>query len=1183
MKKNSALLTFLLFFGSALWAQNMKLEFVENKGQWGDQFQYKCSSGSGELFVHNNAITYLFAEQGAWDKMDAHKHNPAKNPVTIKMHAYKMNFIGCNNAKIKASKFAPHYYNYFLGADTSKWKSHIYPAMALDFEQLYPGIDLHFASADNNPKYDFIVHPNADPAQIKLGFEGVDKLSIDKKGNLIIKTSLGDIKEMSPEVFQYINDQKTQVPCQFVVQGNTVSFKFPEGYDRSKILIIDPTIVFSTYSGSTADNFGFTATFDDLGNMYTGGLVSTINGGVYPVTLGAFQATYGGGTTTSGGGYPCDIAVMKLNSTGSAVIYATYLGGSDNDQPHSLVVDRFYNLVIAGRTYSNDYPTSATAYDRTHNGQADLVITVLNSTGSALVGSTYLGGSADDAVNFSAVPTEGGNLKHNFGDDARSEVIVDNVGNIYCAASTFSSNFPTQNPIQSTLGGGQDAVIVKLNNNLSSLLFSTYLGGSQDDGGYVITLNQAQSSFFVGGGTMSTNFPTTSGTYRSSFIGGSTDGYVVKILNAAPFTLQRSTFIGASGYDQVYGVAIDGADNLYFMGQTLGGGFPVSAGVYSNPNSSQFVMKMDNNLTSPIFSTVFGSGTSSTTNISPVAFIVDTCQNIYISGWGGVLGGIEFPTAGTTTGLPVTPSAHKSTTDGHDFYFIVFNTDATSLLYATYYGGNTTVAALGEHVDGGTSRFDKNGIIYQAICAGCGGNSFFPTTPGVISPTNASRNCNLGALKIEFGIGPAVSRAEPFPTNKGCAPLTVEFKNKSINAKSFVWDFADGSPTSTSAEPTHTFYKPGTYRVRLIVHNPDACLKAKVYDTSYLDIIVDSNSIAADFDAVILDSCVAPFEVRFANTSTFGTSGTASFVWDFGDGSTPYTGATPPVYNYAKTGTYTITLVMNDPLACNNPDTIKKTITIDSKRLRVSADIPDALCAKNGAVKFTSSTQNASSILWDFGDGKTSTEFNPTHTYDTGTYWIKVYVFNPGACNTSDSFFKRIVIKSGAKADFDFTPKIPIENDSTYFKNLSQNALSYLWIFGDGAQSRAKDPAHLYKKTGTFRTCLVAVGFENCNDTICKDVSALVVPRIDVPTAFTPNNDQVNDILYVRGAAVESMDFRIYNRWGQEVFRSNSMEVGWDGTFNGKPQPMESYAYVLNATFINGESETKRGNITLLE
>jgi hypothetical protein len=169
---------------------------------------------------------------------------------------------------------------------------------------------------------------------------------------------------------------------------------------------------------------------------------------------------------------------MKINSTGTTKVYATYIGGSDNDQPHSMVVDKSNNLIIAGRTYSTNYPTSATAFDRTHNGGADIVVTILNATGTGILGSTYIGGSSDDCVNFDADEFKGGNLKHNYGDDARSEVIVDNTGNVYVTASTESTNFPVQSPIQASSGGQQDAVLVKLNPNLTALLFSTYLGGT---------------------------------------------------------------------------------------------------------------------------------------------------------------------------------------------------------------------------------------------------------------------------------------------------------------------------------------------------------------------------------------------------------------------------------------------------------------------------------------------------------------------------------------------------------------------------------------------------------------------------------------------------------------------------------------------------------------------------------
>lgn len=1187
MKKFYLLLLSVFLLPLCISAQGSALlEFVANKGQWENKFEYKCISGSGDIYIHKDGISYVFAELGAREKFDAYKHGILKEPFTIKYHAYKMLFVGASTqTHIVPDKIQNHYYNYFLGNDSTKWKSNIHPALALDYKELYQGIDMRISSENSNPKYDFIVQAHAQPEQIVLAFEGINRLSVDKEGNLLIHTSIGTIKELKPYAYQYIQNQKKEVACRYRLNKNRISFDFPKGYDQSAQLIIDPTIVFSTFSGSTADNWGFTATYDDAGNMYTGGLVSLIAGGTYPTSLGAFQTTYGGGTSTSGSLYPCDMGIMKLNSTGTTKIYATYIGGSDNDQPHSMIVDKLGNLIIAGRTYSNNYPCSATAYDNSYNGKADIVLTVLNPAGMGLVGSTYIGGTNDDGVNYDAEEFKGGNLKHNYGDDARSEVNIDKSGNIYLTASTFSTDFPTQNPIQSTLKGGQDAIVLKMNSSLSTLIFSTYLGGTNDDAGYVLTLNKAESSFFVGGGTMSTNFPVTSGTYRSTFWGGSTDGYVVKISNGPTYTLQRGTFIGASDYDQVYGVAIDRNDDLYMMGQTLGGGFPVSAGVFSVPNSSQFIMKMDNNLNAPIYSTVYGSGSPTVTNISPVAFLVDTCENVYISGWGGLLGGTSFPNVGTTTGMPITTStAFQTTTDGSDFYFIVISKNATSQLFGSFFGRSATNPLLGEHVDGGTSRFDKNGIVYQAICGGCGGPgaaaTAFPTTPGSLSPTNPSSNCNLAALKISFEMGAVVAKATADPNDTGCAPFLVNFKNASTNAKIFTWDFGDGSPTSSLKEPSHTFMTPGVYTVRMVAHNPDACIE---YDTSYITIIVDDNMIDADFNFEIIDSCTAPYQVRFTNSSKYGHSGTATFTWDFGDGSPKFVGKNPPVHNYASKGYYSVMLIMSDPDACNSPDTIIKTFSIDSRFLKAASSFPDVICTKAGAILFSNSSTNATSVLWDFGDGTTSTELTPTHLFDTGTYWITLIAFNTSACNTTDTFKQKITVKPGALADFDFDPKIPIENDSTHFTNRSKFARSYLWIFGDGTNSYMEHPSHLFTKTGTFKTCLVAYGPENCNDTLCKMVSAEVVPRIDVPTAFTPNGDGKNDVLYVKGAAVQSFEFSIYNRWGEMVFQSNSMEQGWNGTYKGTPQPMETYAYILKATFINGETYSKRGNITLLE
>jgi gliding motility-associated-like protein len=1177
MKKSYLLYLLLLLQPTLSKAQNPTLEFVRNEGQWSGDFLYRSLSGTAGVFLQQQSVTYLLAEPGSVDKIDAFKHgHTAVNPV-IKQHAYRVSFENSRKPAVKEQKALAHYYNYFLGKDPAHWKSRIHPCLAVDYTELYEGINVHFSSESGNLKYDFIVQPQADASQIKLKIEGANKLSL-KKGNLIIGTSVGDIQESKPFVYQYINDQRRDIACNYILKGDVLSFEFPEGYDHNEALVIDPTVVFATFTGSTSDNWGFTATYDPAGNLYAGGLVS---GTGFPVGLGAFQTTYKGGSSSTGSFYPCDMGIIKFNATGTTKIYATYIGGSDNDQPHSMIVDADNNLIIAGRTYSSDYPVLTPAADASYNGKADLVVTKLNADGTALLGSTFLGGSGDDCVNYNADEYKFGGLKHNYGDDARSEVLVDRSGNVYVTTSTFSDDFPTMNPIQSARAGGQDAVLVKLNANLSALLFSTYLGGSSDDAGYVLGLNKAQNEIFMAGGTQSSNFPSTSGTYQPGFLGG-TDGYILRISNGPSYTIARGTFIGTSNYDQVYGLQLDANDDVYVMGQTLGGTFPVSAGVYSNANSSQFVMKLNNNLSAPIYSTVFGSGNSAKTNISPVAFLVDTCENVYISGWGGNLSISTVPaTIGTTTGMPVSSTAIQPTTDGADFYFIVLGKNANSLLYATFFGRNSSDARYGEHVDGGTSRFDKSGIVYQAICGGCFGTgpavTAFPTTAGSYSPLNPSPNCNLAALKIEFDLSAVKADAEVYPSAKGCPPLTVNFTNKSKNATTYTWNFADGTPESNLKEPTHTFYTPGKYKVRMVAHNPNACIE---YDTSYLNISVDSNGIRPGFEFTVQDSCKKPFKVSFVNTSTPGAN-PPSYIWSFGDG-TSFSGTNPPVHEYSTDGAFFVTLTMIDTGACNSPDTFRNTVYIENKFLKAAADIPDALCSRAGGILLKNTSSNAQRVFWDFGDGTTSTETSPMHVFDTGVHQIMLVVYNDNSCNPSDTIRKKITVRPGATANFIYQPTLPNPNDSIKYTNMSKDALKYLWMFGDGATTTVEHPSHMFKKTNTYKTCLVAYGYQGCNDTLCKMVKAIIVPAVDVPTGFSPNGDGINDVLYVKGAALTAVELKIFNRWGQLVFETTTAEVGWNGTFNGAPQPMESYAYVLNATFIDGSTVTKKGNITQL-
>lgn len=1186
---------FLVVIAQNAFAQS-PIEFIENQGQWDSWIKYKATTPGGEVHLENDGLRYILSEETNWLKVDSFHHGQLTVAPTLKFHVYKMTFEGANlQHGIQGLKKQNNYYNYFLGNDPAKWKSGIHPYYALDYNSLYTGIDMHLTSENQSLVYELYVQPNADASQIKIKYDGPDRMSI-KNGDLIVNTSVGKIIERKPVVYQYINDSRVSVACDYNLKGNTLTFDFPNGYDHSKLLIIDPTIDFwASFTGSTADNWGFTATYDDTGNFYMGGIVNcldpvtgSLGTGSFPVSPGAYQTVWGGGQGVSGVQFGSDIGIMKLSPDGHNRIYATYLGGIHNERPSSMIVDGSGNLVITGRTLSPNFPVTSGAVQSTIHGGSDIFVTKLNPAGSALVGSTFMGGSGHDGVNFDSTEYGYGHLKYNYGDDARGEVQVDGAGNVYVAGSTQSADFPTTpSAIGTTLTGFQAGVVFKLNSTLTSMLWSTYINGNGDDAAYVLAFNPSQSSIYVAGGSSSTNLPVPSGAWRSSYGGDSADGYVLKFKNSAPYNVQKGSYVGTSHFDQVYGIQVDGNGNVYMMGQSLGGTFPTTAGVYANPGSTQFVIKMDSNLTTDLISTVYGSGDATHTNISPVAFLVDTCENVYVSGWGGNIMGATvtgLAHSGVTTGMPTTPDAQQSTTDGFDFYFIVFGPGMTALRYATFYGRNAP-GGYGEHVDGGTSRFDKHGIIYQGICANCGGppsvsgQPAFPTTSGVWGPTDNSPNCNMAGLKIAFNIGPVETHVTAGPSTSGCAPLTVVFTNTSTNALTYLWDFGDGSPTVTTFAPTHTFTAAGTFTVTLSAANANACFKTQ--DTTRLIISVDTNRIIPGFNYTVTDSC-GPYTAEFTNTSSTNiSSSTPEYTWYFGDG-TNFTGATPPTHSYPDTGTYTVMLVMAQTGACKTPDTVQKKIRIFAAKVSANFDIPDSICLGSPFVPAGGAT-NATSITWNLGNGTTVTITNPVITYSVaGTYSITLTALNPGSCNLQDSVTQVIRVLSGPRADFSFVPLVPQTNVPTTFTNKSYNATRYAWDFGDNQSSTEINPVHQYNVTGTYDACLTAYNTSNCPAKVCKPVPSDVVPLIGIPTAFSPNGDGENDILYVRGGAIKTLDLKIYNRWGQLVFETTSQEIGWDGKFNGQPQPIEAYGYVLQASFIDGTSKTLKGNITLL-
>lgn len=1040
------------------------LNYIENKGQWPSEISHMAKIGGGTVWLQKDRMKFCFIHQEDAKAFHDHGHNGGGDPVSVRGHVYELQFLQPNPlVQITADEKSEVYHNYFRGSDPSKWATNVGLYEVVHYENIFPGIHLETKSQDGYFKYDYIVNAGANVDQIKWKYVGIEP--VIREGKIVLNTTAGEVWEEQPVAWQMINGIKKDIPCNYQIKDGQVGFEFPEGYDSQYELIIDPTLIFSSYSGATGDNWGYTATYDNSGNLYSGSIAF----GAYPTTVGAFQTGNGGGTV--------DAAISKFNSNGTNLLYSTFIGGSSSDAPHSLFVDGNNNLYIYGTTGSANFPVTAGCYDNSFNGGvstspnsvdysgADIFITCLNPAGNGLIASTYVGGTANDGINE-------GNLYFNYGDYNRGEIIIADNGDVLVASSTFSTNFPTTvGSLSQTNAGSQDGVAFRLNPSLTTLKWSTYLGGSTDDAGYGIKESNT-GVVFVTGGTESTNFPVTSGALQSTKAGG-IDAFIASF-NGITGAQVNGTYLGTSSYDQSYFIEIDNSNDIYVLGQTKGN-WPVSSGVYNNNNGRQFVHKLNPSLTSTILSTRFGSG-GANINISPNAFLVDNCYNVYVSGWGGTTNN-----EGSTTGLAVTPDAFDASTDGSDFYFLVLERDFQSLLYASFFGGSPA-----EHVDGGTSRFDRNGIIYQAVCAGCGGSDNFPTQPGVWSTTNNSSNCNIGVIKMEFNYLGIEAVANASPNIIACdPPYDVNFNGSAAGVTHF-WNFDDGN-TSTQMNPSHTFNAVGVYNVMYVATDPSTC---NVSDTAYLTVeILQAETFDAVFDVAPYDPCLSgSYEVNLAFTG----SGADSLVWNMGDGN---------IYNdslvdhtYTAQGTYIISMTAYD-FTCNLTETFIDTVSFNSTITTANANAAPNVIACDPPYDVTFTGSSNPDHIWDFGDGSpVSNAQNPSHTYTgLGNFTVMYIAIDSSTCNISDTVYLNVQILQPEvfSATLDVGPYDPCTGGpyNVSLEFTGSGADSLIWNMGDGNIYNDTIVNHAYVNDGQYIITLTAYDFtcglmETITDTV---------------------------------------------------------------------------------------------------
>jgi Beta-propeller repeat/HYDIN/CFA65/VesB-like, Ig-like domain len=587
----------------------LPLSFEVNKGQASLQAKYLARGQGFTLFLTQGDAILQLRKSAPGDQSAELTPSGFRNgqgdtgSSSGTADVVQLKLLGANpEARIRASEQLPGTTSYFLGNDPRKRHTNIPNYARVRYHEIYPGVDLAYYGRQGQLENDFIVGPGSDPKLISLGLEGAKQIRLDASGGLVLTVREGQVYLQRPRAYQGKGENRRAVAVHYVFRGgNRVGFGLG-AYDHHQELVIDPVLSYSTYLGGSGGDIGYAIAVDASGNAYVTGTTASLN---FPTT---------GGQTTLGGGK--DVFVAKLNPSGTALLYSVFLGGGNLDRATGIAIDSSGDAYLAGYTTSTDFPTTSGAYQTSNAGNTNAFLTKLDPTGTSLVYSTYLGGGGIDygrgvavdasgdafitgstqSTNFPTMnplqvgldggsdvfvaeidPTGASLLYSTYlggsGADEALAIALDTSGNPYVAGYTFSSNFPTQSALQSSLSGPSDAFVTEINPGTSSLVFSTYLGGSGSESAQSIAIDSV-GSVYVAGNTSSSGFPVTNGASQATY-GGQTDAFITKL---APGGTQMvySTFLGGSGLDQANSIAIDSSGNAYITGFTQSSNFPLS-------------------------------------------------------------------------------------------------------------------------------------------------------------------------------------------------------------------------------------------------------------------------------------------------------------------------------------------------------------------------------------------------------------------------------------------------------------------------------------------------------------------------------------------------------------------------------------------------------------------------------
>ena len=781
----------------ALEVQKLQMPFIANNGQVDERVLFYAQTFSGTVFVTKDGeIVYALPDnsselgvqslesddrrqrseagsqkleagsQTSEDRGKKSASNPKsaiRNPQSeIRSVALKEQFVGAKIKAIQGEDPSVTKVNYFKDGDPEKWQTDISTYGRVNLGEIYEGIDLRLKAYGNNVEKLFCVKPGADPDQIKIGLSGVkdcgvqhaecgkssplsflsiaDKsesqnlsptpigdpklsvnthseldvgwvkrsapnkqlLSVNERGELEVETELGPVKFTKPVAYQEINGRRVDVECTYTiaecgVQNEAGSRKLEAG--SKKYAHLDPQ--WNTKRYGTTDFTDYTDKKLVPQGLAGGSAIHNPKSEHPQSEIRSPHLEYG-------------FTVASYDRTKELIIdpllAATYLGGPYEDRGKSIAVDADGNVFVAGETLSCEFPTTPGAYCPSRKGNTDVFVSKFNSGLTSLLASTFLGGSVNHERTYS--------------------MAIDAGGNIYVTGATYSMNFPiTRGSYDAGSNKGWDVFVSKLNNGLTKLLASTFLGGNSDEYGYSIDID-ADGNVYVAGETLSPLFPTTPGAYDTSYNGGYYDAFVSKF-DSGLTKLLASTFLGGGSGDYGRAIVIDGAGNAIVTGNTGSTNFPATPGAYNTTynggNDDVFVSKLNSGLTSLLASTFLGGSSNDNGN----AIAADAAGNIYVTG------------ETVSPNFPTTNGAYSVAYNlgTKDVFVSKFNSKLTTLPASTFLGGQA-------HDYGKAIAIDAGGDVYVA---GSTSSPGFPTTPGAYD-TTANGGSDVFVSKFSSGL-----------------------------------------------------------------------------------------------------------------------------------------------------------------------------------------------------------------------------------------------------------------------------------------------------------------------------------------------------------------------------------------------------------------------------------------------